>query len=34
MKRWRSPAVMLAAAATVLTIALGIRHGLNSSSSR
>ena len=27
MKRWRSPAVMLAAAATVLTIALGIRHG-------
>ncbi len=27
MKRWRSPAVMLAAAATVLSIALGIRHG-------
>jgi len=27
MKRWRSPAVMLAATATVLSIALGIRHG-------
>jgi predicted MFS family arabinose efflux permease len=27
MNRWRSPAVTLAAAATVLTIALGIRHG-------
>jgi MFS family permease len=25
--RWRTPAVMLAAAATVLSIALGIRHG-------
>ena len=27
MTRWRTPAVMLAAAATVLSIALGIRHG-------
>ncbi|HTO48440.1 MAG TPA: MFS transporter [Burkholderiales bacterium] len=27
MNRWRSPAVMLAATATVLSIALGIRHG-------
>ncbi len=27
MTRWRSPAAMLAAAATVLSIALGIRHG-------
>jgi predicted MFS family arabinose efflux permease len=27
MTRWRSPAVMLAAAATVLSIAVGIRHG-------
>ena len=27
MTRWRSPAVMLAAAAAVLSIALGIRHG-------
>jgi predicted MFS family arabinose efflux permease len=27
MTRWRTPAVMLAAAATVLSIALGVRHG-------